>query len=403
MASISVMSAPQISPSAPLEHYGGFANEPEIVGSQQETPTAMQGSGIDPTQQYTLESYQPSQLQDSPDSFGKILPDLPTSEQFTTYTQGYSSGYMTGSSGPKTPDINSKMTIKTCQNGKKDRLQEDDSVWQDSPQTHNEHMNPYCTITPHPHMELSYCNSQGVVPKSPVQHSTPFENEPDSPYNHPCSQRDLGDHSSLRNTHPPCYKPRRTRPLLTILRRLKDLDADTCQQLKNADEHLRKGKLDKAIQYLEGSLLQTNDYPQLQMAIWMLLGSTQMQLGQYKKASVCHLHYLAFCREMEDFHGMTKAECNLGIAYMKLGLLKLAGRCFLQYLDNCRVLQDDVGIGAACSNLGMLSKSLALHGYQAALNERDREKANEFLSTNLNRSIAYFEQHLDIMEQYGDL
>ena len=55
-----------------------------------------------------------------------------------------------------------------------------------------------------------------------------------------------------------------------------------------------------------------------------------MSVGHFKEASVCHMHYLAFCRELGDFVGITKAECNLGIAYTNLRLFRLAGRCFLQ-------------------------------------------------------------------------
>lgn len=390
------MSAPQVSPPHQTELSFSFSQEPT-----QAHDAAMQGSEFcDTDQRYRLECYQPSQLQDSPDSSGDAMCNPPISQHFTVSTQGYSSGYMTGSSGSKTPDVSLMIGVRT--NNKitachqYDQLQRNDQIWKDIPQMHEESASRM--ITPHPQMNFTYENSHEATP---FQQSTPVDKGPKFQYNGP-PQWQLGNSTSLQNAQPPCCKSRRARPLMTIMTKIKDLDPNTCQQLQNADEHLRKGNLDKAIEYLERSLLLTNDHSRLQKAIWMLLGSTQMQLGQYKKASVCHLHYLAFCREMEDFQGMTKAECNLGIAYMKLGLLKLAGRCFLQYLDNCRVLQDDVGIGAACSNLGILSKSLGLQRYQAALVKGDSQKANEVLSTNLNRSIAYFEQHLTIVEQYGD-
>lgn len=70
--------------------------------------------------------------------------------------------------------------------------------------------------------------------------------------------------------------------------------------------------------------------PELQGLVWMLLGTAHVAAGHFHEASVCYLHHLAFCRELGDFVGITRAECNLGIAYTKLGLVRLAGRCFLQ-------------------------------------------------------------------------
>ena len=72
--------------------------------------------------------------------------------------------------------------------------------------------------------------------------------------------------------------------------------------------------------------------PELQGLIWMQLGMAHMDDGHFHKASVCYLHHLAFCRELGDYAGITKAECYLGIAYTKLGLFKLAGRCFQQVI-----------------------------------------------------------------------
>ena len=62
----------------------------------------------------------------------------------------------------------------------------------------------------------------------------------------------------------------------------------------------------------------------------MLLGTAHMAVGNSREASVCFLRHLEFCRELGDFAGITKAECNLGIAYTKLGQFRLAERCFLQ-------------------------------------------------------------------------
>lgn len=212
------------------------------------------------------------------------------------------------------------------------------------------------------------------------------------------------DHHPLTGQiEPPGFLRKHPRPLLTALKRLRNMDASTRKQLTGADEFIRKGNHADAIPCLEAGLVGTNDHPQLQSLIWMLLGNAQVAVGQYKKASVCHMHHLAFCRELEDFPGMTKAECNLGIAYMKLGLLKLAGRCFLQYMENSKTLQDDVSVASACSNLGMLSKTLAIRSYRSAVREGDKARAQENLKSNLQRAITYFEQHLEVVEGCADL
>ena len=62
----------------------------------------------------------------------------------------------------------------------------------------------------------------------------------------------------------------------------------------------------------------------------MLLGSAHMATGNFREASVCYLRQLAICRELGDFAGITKTECNLGITYTKLGLFNMAERCLLQ-------------------------------------------------------------------------
>ena len=207
--------------------------------------------------------------------------------------------------------------------------------------------------------------------------------------------------------HPSEPPPRRLpKPLLTTLRRLRNLDPTTWRQLNDADELLSLARHAEAIPYLEAGLMGANRHPELQSLIWMLLGNCQTAVGDYKKASVCHMHHLAFCRELQDFAGMTRAECNLGIAYMKLGLLKLAGRCFLQYLENSQLLQDEPNIASAYSNLGMLSKMLAVRSFQSAVREEregGRAPAQEVLKTHMSRAITYFEHHLEIVEQQGNM
>lgn len=175
------------------------------------------------------------------------------------------------------------------------------------------------------------------------------------------------------------------------------------KHLIKAGEHLQREQLKEAISCLEWSLVQTNEYPRIQSLIWMLLGNAHVGLADFNRASICHLHYLAFCRERNDFPGITRAECNLGIAYMRLGLYKLAGRCFLQYLENCHLLQDDKGISVAYNNLGLLSKILATESYAAGMKEGARLRAEEVMKSNLNRAVTYFEQHLGLEEQFGNV
>lgn len=193
------------------------------------------------------------------------------------------------------------------------------------------------------------------------------------------------------------------RSIKAALRKTRGLSQAVQKLLRKADDFLRNQRLKDAISCLESSLLHTNEHPLVQSLIWMLLGNTHVNLGDFSKASICHLHYLAFCRERNDFPGMTRAECSLGIAYMKLGLYKLAGRCFLQYLENCQLLQDGKGISVAYNNLGLLSKILATDAYVAGMKEENPQKAEEMLKLNLKRAVSYFEKHLGFEEQFGNV
>ena len=112
----------------------------------------------------------------------------------------------------------------------------------------------------------------------------------------------------------------------TLLSRTTSLPPSIRQRLEEADGCLQRGAYAEAVPSLEYALLGSKREPWLQSTVWRLLGNVHLSLGNYKNASVCYLHNLAFCRELSDLKGITGAECNLGIAYMKLGLLKLAGR-----------------------------------------------------------------------------
>ena len=256
-------------------------------------------------------------------------------------------------------------------------------------------------------------SSSGYATNSSGENRTPVRRKPrsvrggsPSPSAHtPVSEpHNRFDHHPLTGQiESPGLLRKRSRPLLDALKRTRNLDTTTRKQLTSAEEFLSKGNNADAVPYLEAGLVGTKEQPQLQSLVLELLGSAHVAMGHYKKASICYMHHLAFCRELSDFHGMTKAECNLGIAYMKLGLLKLAGRCFLQYMENSKMLQDDLGVASACSNLGLLSKTLAIRSYQSAMREGDRDGAQENLKTHLQRAIDYFEQHLGIVERCADM
>ena len=192
-------------------------------------------------------------------------------------------------------------------------------------------------------------------------------------------------------------------PLAVALETLGGLDKEVKRWLLKADQHLKWEEFESAIPFLESVIVRTQTFARLQLVLWEFLGNAQLAVGKAKKASVCYLHHMAHCRAQGDFKGLTRAECNLGITYMHLGLLKLAGRCFLQYLKKCRSLQDEVGVECACSNLGMLSKSLALKNYHAAMGRGDEEAAMACLEACLRRAIIFFKQHLEVVLSHADM
>lgn len=178
--------------------------------------------------------------------------------------------------------------------------------------------------------------------------------------------------------------------------------------LYEADYHIRNGNHLQAIPSLEEAIVVAKDDANLQCILWRLLGNAHLSLGHHRKSSVCHMHQLAFCRELDDFTGMTMAECNLGISYMKQGLLKLSERCFLQYFENSKILQDELSVAYACSNLGVLAKSMALNEYSKADGKNRAEKlknrkVNMKFKDLVFKAIYYFEQHLEIVERHCDL
>ena len=196
--------------------------------------------------------------------------------------------------------------------------------------------------------------------------------------------------------------------LMAKARRMCGSGTEIQHHLTQAEHYILRGMNLSAVPLLEKALMLVGEEPQLQCLLWRLLGNAHLSLSHFKKASVCHMHQLAFCRELSDFEGMTRAECNLGIAYMKLGLLKLAGRCFVQYLDNSKIIQDEMGIAYACSNLGVLAKLVGVQEYlrvegDPRVSEEERQEMMERFKDHIRKAIAYFEQHLEIVERKSDL
>ncbi len=305
-------------------------------------------------QRYTLDNYVPSQVFTSQENSYAI------GSQPAPSTQGYSSGYMTCSIEPKTQEQPLDLHNPTY----------------DSPE--------------------EVRRKPSTIKEVPDCYRASFDAQP------------LSSSTASTDSLPYAYwgRPQQstTRPLSVIMSQLHEVNPSLCCLLKSADRYLHRGQLEKAVQCLEESVSQaSSEFPRLRALVSMLLGGVYMQLKHYKSSSKCYLRYLEYCRKVNDFKGVTATECKLGILYLKQGQLKLAARCFVQYLDNSKLLQDDTGVAAACSNLGTLSRLLASHGYQAALREGREELARESRQTNLYRAIAYFEQHLTIMEQYGDL
>ena len=197
--------------------------------------------------------------------------------------------------------------------------------------------------------------------------------------------------------------------LMTDIQRNAGLNEKVKKYLAEADELMLQKKIANAIPCLEAALLSTGEAPKIQCLLWRVLGNAHLSLGHCRKASVCHMHQVAFCRELDDFAGMTMAECNLGIAYMRLGLLKLARRCFVQYLENSRVLMDVMGIAYASSNLGVLTKQIAIEEYRKLEGDDRNSKLKknkdgmEAFTDNVRKAIFYFEQNLEIVEKQSDM
>ena len=192
--------------------------------------------------------------------------------------------------------------------------------------------------------------------------------------------------------------------MATVLRRLEGLDGEAKRWLLKADQYMKWEEFEKAIPFLEATVVHSEPFPRLQQILWELLGNAQMAVGMCKKASVCYLRHLAHSRALGDPRGVARAECNLGISYMQLDLLKLAGRSFMQYLSNSRRLGDAKGVESACSNLGLLSKALGVKRYKETLEQGGEVGgAMAHLGSCLRRAIIFFKQHLEVVQAHGDM
>jgi len=179
-----------------------------------------------------------------------------------------------------------------------------------------------------------------------------------------------------------------------------DLDSAKYKVLATADTLIRSGNNSEAIQHLETTLNNTSD-TQLQKQIWRLLGNCHSSLRSYKKASVAYLHYVAMCRELGDFPGLTRGYCSLGINYMHLGLHSLAGNCFLQHLENSRISGNKLAMASAYNNLAILIKMLGKKGLHRA-QQTGNMIGMEIVTSRLRKAISYFSEHLFLVEQLYD-
>lgn len=170
--------------------------------------------------------------------------------------------------------------------------------------------------------------------------------------------------------------------------------------LARADALIRSGNNKDAIEHLEAALNDSSD-PHLQKQIWRLLGNCHSSVQSYKKASIAYLHYLGMCRELGDFPGATRSYCCLGISYMHQGLYTLAGNCFLQHLDNSQIMKNKVAMASAYNNLGVLTKLMGKKGIDRAYRTGNMTVMNS-VTSQLHRAVAYFAEHLQIVEQLND-
>ena len=69
-------------------------------------------------------------------------------------------------------------------------------------------------------------------------------------------------------------------------------------------------------------------------------------------------------------------------------------------------MQEQISISGALSNLGVLAKAQGLHAYREMRNKvgsQSKSQAREQLNGHLHKAVAYFEQHLEIVEELADL
>ncbi len=295
---------------------------------------------------------------------GNVEPGWSGVEHETGVPLGYSSGYGTNSSETRTPNVHPKARIRRVSSGSSS-----EESFSRGPSLRGERESALSSPG-HVHFE---------------QHPLTGQLEP--------GQAGL----------PPMGLKRRRGPLHTVIKREQGLDENTRRELTSADELLCYRRPLEAIPRLEAAIPGCTDHPRLQSLLWLYLGNAHMSVGQFKKASVCYVHHLAYCKELQDAPSATMAECNLGIAYLKQGFLRLAGKCFIQFLGGAQALQDHILVARAYGNLGMLSKMLAIHRYREHMKEPDQAGAKKALEGHLKQAIQYFEHHLEVVEHHEDL
>ena len=168
-------------------------------------------------------------------------------------------------------------------------------------------------------------------------------------------------------------------------------DTPTCRDLAlEGERFIKEGGFSEAIPVLEAAVMIGSEDYQLLSILWSLLGRCYYNLGEYERASLCHIHDLSISMQCEDEKGQSQAYCNLGIVFRKLGQLSRAFLCFQKQLTLAEKNADTPSKQKAYFNLGevhLLLGRLAL-GIAGKLSEVPAAKDH------LQHSVEYLQSHL---------
>ena len=192
-------------------------------------------------------------------------------------------------------------------------------------------------------------------------------------------------------------------------------DASGSQEIavlaSQAEQLMGAGSVSEAIPLLEEALLRGGkEDPELRSALWNLLGNAHFRRHDFRKATYCHLHDLAACREAGDGEGCTKAYVNLGLAFKHMGRYEQAGQCFLSQLRSCERRRHQTGIARAFNNLAQLTMTMAKAEIAKAGKKRVGSQSESIGSAPLSdrakellrQAIEYFKRHLLVVQKQRD-